>query len=201
MSFYNIVAQSSDSTVVTEYKSTTVRSDAYQSEAELEKQFIKLLKEQSYEYLPIKCEKDLIVNLRAKLEELNNLKFNEEEWDRFFNTEIANPNESIAEKTSKIQEQSRIAFRMDNGLIKNITLIDKDIIHNNKLQVINQYVNNDGNYDNRYDVTVLVNGFPLVHIELKRRGVAIREAFNQLIDIKEIVFGLLLGFMNIFKYL
>ena len=180
MSFYNIVAQSSDSTVVTEYKSTTVRSDAYQSEAELEKQFIKLLQEQSYEYLPIKCEKDLIVNLRAKLEELNNLKFSEEEWNRFFNTELANPNESIAEKTSKIQEQSRIAFRMDNGLIKNITLIDKEIIHNNKLQVINQYVNNDGNYDNRYDVTVLVNGFPLVHIELKRRGVAIREAFNQI---------------------
>ena len=180
MSFYNIVAQSCDSTVVTEYKSTTVRSDAYQSEAELEKQFIKLLQEQSYEYLPIKCEKDLIVNLRAKLEELNRLKFSEEEWNRFFNTEIANPNESIAEKTSKIQEQSRIAFRMDNGLIKNITLIDKEIIHNNKLQVINQYVNNDGNYDNRYDVTVLVNGFPLVHIELKRRGVAIREAFNQI---------------------
>ena len=180
MSFYNIVAQSSDSTVVTEYKSTTVRSDAYQSEAELEKQFIKLLQEQSYEYLPIKCEKDLIVNLRAKLEELNNIKFSEEEWDRFFNAEIANPNESIAEKTSKIQEQSRIAFRMDNGLIKNITLIDKDNIHNNKLQVINQYVNNDGSYDNRYDVTVLVNGFPLVHIELKRRGVAIREAFNQI---------------------
>ena len=180
MSFYNIVAQSSDSTVVTEYKSTAVRSDAYQSESELEKQFIKLLQEQSYEYLPIKCEKDLIVNLRAKLEELNKLKFSEEEWNRFFNTEIANPNESIVEKTGKIQEQSRIAFRMDNGLIKNITLINKDNIHENKLQVINQYVNNDGNYDNRYDVTVLVNGFPLVHIELKRRGVAIREAFNQI---------------------
>ena len=116
MSFYNIVAQSSDSTVVTEYKSTTVRSDAYQSEAELEKQFIKLLQEQSYEYLPIKCEKDLIVNLRAKLEELNKLKFSEEEWNRFFNTEVANPNESIAEKT-RVNHQSYVEVAVSTGFV------------------------------------------------------------------------------------
>ncbi len=180
MAFYNIVAQSNESTVVTEYKSDKVRSDAYQSEAELEKEFIKLLQEQSYEYLSIKSENDLIVNLRVKLEELNKLKFTDKEWERFFTEIIANKNEGIVEKTSKIQEQSRIAFKMDNGLSKNITLLDKKNIHENKLQVINQYVNNDGNYDNRYDVTILVNGLPLVHIELKRRGVAIREAFNQI---------------------
>ncbi len=180
MTFYNIVAKSNESTVVTEYKSEKIRSDAYQSEAELEREFIKLLQEQGYDYLPIKIEKDLIVNLRAKLEELNNLKFTDSEWKRFFSEELANANDGIVEKTSKIQEQSRIAFKMDNGLSKNITLIDKDNIHNNKLQVINQYVNNDGTYDNRYDVTILVNGFPLVHIELKRRGAAIREAFNQI---------------------
>lgn len=180
MSFYNIVAQSNESTVVTEYKSEKVRSDAYQSEAELEKEFIKLLQQQSYEYLPIKSEMDLILNLRAKLEELNKLKFTDKEWERFFVEHLANANEGIVEKTSKIQEQSRISFKMDNGLTKNITLIDKENIHENKLQVINQYVNNDGLHDNRYDVTVLVNGFPLVHIELKRRGVAIREAFNQI---------------------
>jgi len=180
MSFYNIVAQSNESTVVTEYKSEKVRSDAYQSEAELEKEFIKLLQEQSYEYLPIKSEKDLINNLRAKLEELNKLKFSDNEWERFFAENLANSNESIVEKTSKIQEQSRISFKLDDGLTKNITLIDKDNIHENKLQVINQYVNNDGVHDNRYDVTILVNGFPLVHIELKRRGVPIKEAFNQI---------------------
>lgn len=180
MAFYDIIAQTSESTVVTEYKSQKVRSDAYQSEAELEQEFIRLLEEQGYDYLPIKTEKDLIVNLRAKLEELNNLKFSDDEWIRFFSEELANSNDGIAEKTSKIQEQSRIAFKLDNGLSKNITLIDKDNIHNNKLQVINQYVNNDGLYKNRYDVTILVNGFPLVHVELKRRGVAIREAFNQI---------------------
>ena len=180
MSFYNIVAKSSESTVVTEYKSEKVRSDAYQSETELEQEFIRLLKEQSYEYLPIKSEKDLILNLRAKLEELNKLKFTDKEWERFFTENLANSNEGIVEKTSKIQEQSRISFKMDDGLTKNITLIDKDNIHENKLQVINQYENNEGLHDNRYDVTVLVNGFPLVHIELKRRGVPIREAFNQI---------------------
>lgn len=180
MAFYNIVAKSNESTVVTEYKSEKVRSDAYQSEAELENEFIKLLQEQGYDYLPIKTEKDLIVNLRAKLEELNNFKFSDSEWERFFNEELANANDGIVEKTSKIQEQSRIAFKMDSGFSKNITLIDKDNIHNNKLQVINQYVNNDGVHNNRYDVTILVNGFPLIHVELKRRGIAIREAFNQI---------------------
>ena len=163
MAFFNIVAQSSESTVVTEYKSQKVRSDAYQSEAELEREFIKLLQEQSYEYLPIKSEMDLILNLRAKLEELNKLKFTDKEWERFFTGELANANDGIEQKTSKIQEQSRISFKMDNGLTKNITLIDKENIHENKLQVINQYVNNDGTHDNRYDVTILVNGFPLVH--------------------------------------
>lgn len=180
MAFYNIVAQSSESTVVTEYKSQKVRSDSYQSEADLEREFLKLLQEQGYDYLPIKTEKDLISNLRVKIEELNDFKFSDDEWERFFNEELANSNDGIVEKTSKIQEQSRIAFKLDSGLSKNITLIDKDIIHNNKLQVINQYINNDGLHDNRYDVTILVNGFPLVHVELKRRGVAIREAFNQI---------------------
>lgn len=180
MSFYNIVAQSSESTVVTEYKSERVRSDAYQSETELEKKFIEMLQQQSYEYLPIKSERDLIVNLRAKLEELNKLKFTDKEWERLFVEQLANANEGIVEKTSKIQEQSRISFKMDDGSTKNITLIEKENIHENKLQVINQYVNNNGLHDNRYDVTILVNGFPLVHIELKRRGVPIREAFNQI---------------------
>ena len=140
MSFYNIVAQSSESTVVTEYKSETKRSDAYQSEAELEKEFIRLLQEQSYEYLAIHSEAEIINNLRAKIEELNKLKFTDDEWARLFNEQLANSNEGIKEKTRRIQEESRINLKMDDGLTRNITLIDKENIHENKLQIINQYV-------------------------------------------------------------
>ena len=179
MSYFNIVAQSSESTVVTEYKPVVTRSDAYQSEADLEKEFIRLLSEQSYEYLQIHKEADLIANLRKKLEELNNYTFSDEEWDRFFKQNLANSNEGIVEKTRKIQEDNVQILKTDSGLTKNITLIDKKNIHNNKLQVINQY-EAQGNFANRYDVTILVNGLPLIHVELKRRGVAIREAFNQI---------------------
>ena len=170
MAYYNIVTQSNESTVVAEYTASSVRNDAYQSEADLEREFIALLKTQGYEYLPIHTEADLIANLRKQLEGLNGIQFTDSEWNRFFSAYLANPNESIVEKTRKIQEgDSRINFKRDDGLTKNIALIDKADIHANKLQVINQY-----------DVTVLVNGLPLVHIELKRRGVAIREAFNQI---------------------
>lgn len=180
MSFYNIVAQTNDCTVMAEYKPTGKRSDAYQSEAELEKEFIKLLGTQGYEYLKIHTEDDLIKNLRAKLEELNKFHFSDTEWERFFSDNIVGKNEEIVDKTRKIQEDYVQVLKLDNGVSKNIKLIDKTDIHNNKLQVINQYVENNGNYDNRYDVTILVNGLPLVHVELKRRGVAIREAFNQI---------------------
>lgn len=179
MSFFNIIAQSSESTVITEYKPSAKRSDSYQSEADLEREFIRLLGEQSYEYLNIKSEEDLIKNLRKRLEQLNNYEFTDGEWKRFFNECMANPNEGIVEKTRKIQEDNVQNLKTDAGFTKNITLIDKKNIHNNKLQVINQY-EATGNYDNRYDVTILVNGLPLVHIELKRRGVAIKEAFNQI---------------------
>ena len=180
MSFYNIIAQTTESTVVTEYKSNATRSDAYQSEAELEKEFIRLLQEQSYEYLPIHKESDLIVNLRKQLEQLNEYIFTDSEWDQFFNNCIAGKNDGIVEKTRRIQDDHVQVLHRDNGSTKNISLIDKTHIHNNKLQVINQYVVTEGMHDNRYDVTILVNGLPLIHIELKRRGVAIREAFNQI---------------------
>lgn len=183
MSYFNIVAETNENTVVTEYEPVKVRADQYQSEADLEKEFIRLLCEQGYEYLSIHTENDLIENLRAKLEELNHYKFTDTEWNQFFHSAVANPNEHIVEKTRKIQEDNVQVLKRDDGSSKNITLIDKQNIHNNRLQVINQYVigKEDGaKYDNRYDVTVLVNGLPLVHIELKRRGVAIREAFNQI---------------------
>ena len=183
MPYFNIVAQTTENTVVTEYEPVKARSDSYQSEAALEQEFIRLLCEQGYEYLQIHTEKDLISNLRNRLETLNHYQFSDTEWQQFFADCVANPNEHIVEKTRKIQEDYVQVLKRDDAMTKNITLIDKKNIHNNRLQVINQYVldKEDGaTYDNRYDVTVLVNGLPLVHIELKRRGVAIREAFNQI---------------------
>ena len=183
MSYFNIVAATTENTVVTSYEPVKKRSDSYQSEAALEREFIQLLTQQGYAYLPIHQEADLIANLRRQLEALNDYQFTDSEWEQFFQNAIANPNEHIVEKTRKIQEDFVQVLRRDDGTSKNISLIDKKNIHNNRLQVINQYeVNQEqgAKHDNRYDVTVLVNGLPLVHIELKRRGVAIREAFNQI---------------------
>lgn len=183
MSYFNIVAQSSESTVVTEYKPQTKRSEAYQSEADLEKEFIRLLCELGYERLTIHKEADLIANLRTQLEKLNNYRFTDGEWKRFWDEVLANTNSGILEKTRLIQEDYVQVLRRDNGESKNIQLIDKKCIHNNSLQVINQYAisaEEGAAHNNRYDVTVLVNGLPLIHIELKRRGVPIREAFNQI---------------------
>ena len=180
MSKYNVVMEMSNSTVVTEYKPIQKRSDSYQSEAALEKEFIKMLEEQGYDYLQIHDSDTLINNLRKQLELLNKYNFTDSEWERFFNDNICNNNDGIVEKTRKIQEDNIQVLKRDDGTSKNITLIDKKCIHNNRLQVINQYEENDGSYKNRYDVTILVNGFPLVHVELKRRGVALKEAFNQI---------------------
>ena len=180
MSKYNVVMEMSDSTVATEYKPVEKRSDSYQSEAALEKEFIKLLEEQGYDYLQIHDSNSLINNLRKQLELLNKYNFTDSEWERFFNDNICNNNDGIVEKTRKIQEDNIQVLKRDDGTSKNITLIDKKCIHNNRLQVINQYEENEGSYKNRYDVTILVNGFPLVHVELKRRGVALKEAFNQI---------------------
>lgn len=180
MNKYNVVMEMIDSTVVAEYEPLKNRSDAYQSEAALENEFIKMLTEQGYEYLTIHDSTALVNNLRKQLELLNDYKFTDNEWTRFFNTNIANNNDGIVEKTKKIQTDHIQVLKRDNGTSKNISLIDKKNIHNNRLQVINQYVENGGNYENRYDVTILVNGLPLIHIELKRRGVALKEAFNQI---------------------
>lgn len=180
MNKYNIVMEMTDSTVVAEYEPLKNRSDAYQSEAALENEFIKMLTEQGYEYLKINDSTALVNNLRKQLELLNDYKFTDSEWTRFFNTNIANNNDGIVEKTKKFQTDHIQVLKRDNGTSKNISLIDKKNIHNNRLQVINQYIENGGNYENRYDVTILVNGLPLIHVELKRRGVALKEAFNQI---------------------
>lgn len=180
MSTYNIILSTSECTVVTEYEPQGSRSDAYQSEAMLEQAFIKLLTEQGYEYLQIHSSDDMIANLRKQLERLNDFAFTDSEWKRFFTQNISNSNEGIADKSKKIQEDHIQVLKRDDGTSKNVMLIDKKNIHNNYLQVINQYSEAGGEYENRYDVTILVNGLPLVHVELKRRGVALKEAFNQI---------------------
>ena len=180
MAQYNIIAESQEYTVVSEYDHVATPAENYQSEADLEKEFIRLLQEQGYDYLPIHKEADLISNLRAQLEKLNHYSFSDSEWARFFNECIANQNDDIVAKTQKIQDDYIQVLKRDTGESQNIKLIDKDNIHNNSLQVINQYVEEGGSYDTRYDVSILVNGLPLVHIELKRRGVQLKEAFNQI---------------------
>lgn len=176
----SLVAQNTQSTVVAQFTPSPRKSESYQSEDALEKEFIAQLQTQAYEYITIHEENDLVSNLRKQLEKLNNYQFTDTEWKHFFEKEIANPNQSIEEKTTTIQEDYIKILKCDNWTEKNIYLLDKANIHNNSLQVINQYETEDGTRSNRYDVTVLVNGLPLVHIELKRRGVAIQEAFNQI---------------------
>lgn len=178
---HNIVTENSESTVVSRYVSEECsRSGSYQSEAALESAFIAQLQAQAYEHLSVKTEVELVANLRSQLEKLNELSFSDGEWDRLFTGVLANSNSGIPERTALIQEDHVQTIRRDDGTMVNIRLIDKDHIHNNRLQVINQYTPEGGKRENRYDVTVLVNGFPLVHIELKRRGVELKEAFNQI---------------------
>lgn len=181
---YDPIAVSSESTVVAEYIPDVAGAGSYQSEAELEREFIRLLQSQAYEYLAVTSETQLIANLRTQLEALNSLTFSDAEWDQFFSERIVGANDGIVEKTVRIQEDHVQLLKRDDGSAKNILLIDKQNIHNNRLQVINQYEIDQGEggsaRSNRYDVTVLANGLPMVHIELKRRGVDIREAFNQI---------------------
>lgn len=180
MTNYDLVSENSESTVVAEFESGYYSSAQYQSEAEMEADFIERLRRQAYDYLPITSEAELIANLRLWLEALNHIRFTDSEWTAFFKEHLGNPNDGIVEKTRTIQVDYKKTFVRDDGSSVNIRLIDKDNIHNNSLQVINQYVPEGGSHDNRYDVTILVNGLPLVHVELKRRGVDIREAFNQI---------------------
>ncbi|KWR72582.1 DEAD/DEAH box helicase [Arthrobacter sp. W1] len=181
---FDPIAVSAENTVVAEYSVDTTAEAAYQTEAALEREMIALLQSQAYEYLPITTEEQLVSNLRTQLETLNQVSFSDAEWEAFFTTKIAGQNDGIVEKTVRIQEDHIQVLRRDDGSTKNISLLDKKNIHNNRLQVINQYEIGQGeggaNYSNRYDVTVLVNGLPMVHVELKRRGVDIREAFNQI---------------------
>lgn len=176
---YEPIALSDESTVVAEYNAEGIKEATYQSEADLERALLLQLEQQAYERLEITSEADLVANLRDRLGALNKISFSDQEWQEFFAQKIASANDGIVEKTARIQEDHVQFLTRDDGTVKNIHLIDKQNIHNNVLQVINQY-EVSGKRANRYDVTILVNGLPMVHVELKRRGVDIREAFNQI---------------------
>ena len=180
MNFYDLISENPESTVVAEFEPGYRSAAQYQNEAEMEADFIRQLTGQAYDYLPVKNEHELKANLRAQIERLNSLMFSDDEWQQFFTEHLGNPQQGIVEKTRTIQEDHIKAWTRPDGSKANIYLIDKENIHNNSLQVINQYVPEGGAFDNRYDVTILVNGLPLVHVELKRRGVSIKDAFNQI---------------------
>ena len=178
---YKNIAEFENSTVAISYKPIDKSSTGYQSEAQMEAQLIRQLCSQGYDHIPVHTEAELIANLRRQLETLNDVTFTDAEWERFFTTELARPSAGIVEKTKMLQESdTAISCLMDDGSRKNIRLLDKKNVFRNRTQVINQYVPEGGARENRYDVTILVNGLPMVHIELKRRGVNIREAFNQI---------------------
>ena len=181
MAQYKTIAESNNFIVLDQYNKFVEEPNAgYQTEGSLERKFIRDLQAQGYEYLQgLNTHDALVKNLRAQLQRLNNVVFSDAEWRRFLEEYLDKPSDSLIEKTRKIHDDYIYDFVFDDGHIQNIYLLDKKNLANNALQVINQF-EQTGSYDNRYDVMILVNGLPLVHIELKKRGVAIREAFNQI---------------------
>lgn len=177
---YNVIVEQENVTVMSSYTPLPREERGGQSEEELELSFIKQLTEQGYEYVNITSEAQMISNLRKEIDRLNGLTLSDSEWKTLFEEHIASQNLTIEDKTNIIQRSEIISIKLDDKSSQNIKLIDKKDIHNNHLQVLNQYVPEGGAKENRYDVTILVNGLPLVHCELKKRGVPIKEAFNQI---------------------
>lgn len=179
MSDYKAIAESKNFIVLDKYAPEWKVAEGYQSEGDLEREFIQDLQNQGYEYLPgLTTPQALLANVRVQLQALNNVHFAEGEWVRLVETWLDKPSDGIVEKTRKIHDDYIHDFVFDDGRIQNIYLLDKKNIARNKVQVIKQF-EQTGTHVNRYDVTILVNGLPLVQVELKKRGVAIREAFNQ----------------------
>ena len=176
---YKAIAESKNFIVLDQYTQEWKVAESYQSESDLEREFITDLQNQGYEYLPaLNTPEALLANVRVQLQALNNVQFSNGEWLRFAETWLDKPSDGIVEKTRKIHDDYVHDFVFDDGRIQNIYLLDKKNIARNKVQVIKQF-EQAGSHANRYDVTILVNGLPLVQVELKKRGVAIREAFNQ----------------------
>ena len=180
MEDHRIIVEQEHTTVMAHYEALPREERGYQSEEELEAEFIKQLVGQGYERVNITSEAQLLANLRQQMERLNGVTLSDKEWKQLLEGHIASPQMTIEDKTERIQRSEIVNITRDNGDTQNIKLIDKRDIHNNHVQVLNQYVPEGGKYANRYDVTILVNCLPLVHIELKRRGVDIKEAFNQI---------------------
>jgi len=179
MSDYKTIAESKNFIVLDQYTQEWKVAESYQSESDLERELIADLRNQGYEYLPSLNEPNaMLANVRVQLQSLNNVQFSNGEWLRFVETYLDKPSDGIVEKTRKIHDDYVNDFVFDDGHIQNIRLLDKKNIARNKVQVIKQF-EQTGTHANRYDVTILVNGLPLVQVELKKRGVAIREAFNQ----------------------
>ena len=177
---HEVIAETNEGILLAEYQPEYRTDREYQTEADLENQLISdLVNHLNYERLNIHTPEELLANAKVQIEKLNKVTFTDAEWDRFVVEYLDCPNEGLVEKTRKIQENYIYDFVFDDGRIKNIFILDKKNIHNNSMQVINQ-VTQVGSHTNRYDVTILVNGLPLVQIELKRRGVRLQEAFNQL---------------------
>ncbi|MGP1460066.1 MAG: type I restriction endonuclease subunit R [Bacteroides sp.] len=174
----SVIAESNHYIVLDEYTEYREGNTAYQTEADLEREFVADLKKQGYEYLNLKSQADLLGNLRRQLEAFNNVVFSDAEWERLLTEYLDNPSDTLIEKTEKLHHDDAHQFRFDDGREQNIRIVDKENVAHNKLQVLTQF-QQDGTQRNRYDVTILVNGLPMVQIELKKRGVAIREAFNQ----------------------
>lgn len=182
MAQYNTIAESNNFIVLDDYEKYSVLNEpsvVYQTEASLEHEFIQDLRNQGYEYLPdLNTSEALLANVRTQLQALNDVEFTDSEWARYVEEYLDKPSDSIVEKTRKLQDDYIYDFVFDDGHIKNIYLVDKQNLSRNKVQVIRQFIQK-GSHINRYDVTILVNGLPLVQVELKKRGVAIKEAFNQ----------------------
>lgn len=177
---YSLILEGPTSTVCAQVPEVTRTATSYQTEAQLEDELIAQLVDQGYERVSPTSEAELVANLRRQIELLNGFAFADEDWERFFREVVANKAEGIVEKTRRIQKNPVIDFTLADGALKNVMLLDRDHIYRNRLQVMNQYEASEGAHKNRYDVTILVNGLPLVHIELKRRGVALRQAFDQI---------------------
>lgn len=182
MAYYNTIAESNNFIVLDDYEKYSMLNEpsvVYQTESSLEREFIQDLVNQGYEYLPdLNTPEALLANVRVQLQVLNDVVFTDSEWDRYVEEYLDKPSDSLVEKTRKLQDDYIYDFVFDDGHIKNIYLVDKHNLSRNKVQVIKQFIQ-EGTHLNRYDVTILVNGLPLVQVELKKRGVAIREAFNQ----------------------
>ncbi|HBZ2695137.1 TPA: type I restriction endonuclease subunit R [Klebsiella pneumoniae] len=174
------IAESNNFIVLDKFTKVLETGDSYQSESDLERELIQDLRNQGYEFVPdLTSQQAMLTNVRVQLQNLNNVTFSESEWRRFTEGYLDNPSDTLIDKTRKIHDNYICDFTFDDGRLENIYLIDKKNLLRNKVQVIQQF-EQTGSHANRYDVTILVNGLPLVQIELKKRGVAIREAFNQI---------------------